>query len=320
MRPRPDAGDALPLHHALALGALHGPAELLPVSSSAHTTLIPWLARWPYPDLDPELRKAFEVALHAGTAAALLVGLRDEVADAARGFDRRRATLVLGSFIPPAIVGLTLERPIERRLGTPPTIAAGLAAGALAMALADLLGPQRRTREEATAVDALALGLAQACALVPGVSRNGATLTAARARGFHRADANALSRHVALPVIVGATALKGTRLARRGPAPGDGAGLRRGRGRVVRLDARVRAADPRRRARPLAAALRRLPRRAGRARRAPRQITSSTALVPAPSCDSQRHVSLSRSRPSGSVSMSDSQWPVAVVPSARNWA
>jgi len=216
MRPAPDAHPGPKLSHALALGALHGPAELMPVSSSAHTTLVPWLLGWSYPDLDPELRKAFEVALHAGTAAALLVGLRDEVADAARGFDRRRLTLVVGSFVPPAIVGYTLERPIERRLGTPPTIAAGLAAGAAAMWIADALSPQRRGRTEAGVVDALALGLAQACALVPGVSRNGATLTAARARGFRRADANALSRHVALPVIVGATLLKGVRLAKRG--------------------------------------------------------------------------------------------------------
>jgi len=223
MRPAPDAHPGPKLSHALALGALHGPAELMPVSSSAHTTLVPWLLGWSYPDLDPELRKAFEVALHAGTAAALLVGLRDEVADAARGFDRRRLTLVVGSFVPPAIVGYTLERPIERRLGTPPTIAAGLAAGAAAMWIADALSPQQRGRSEAGVVDALALGLAQACALVPGVSRNGATLTAARARGFRRADANALSRHVALPVIVGATLLKGVRLAKRG-LPGGVAG------------------------------------------------------------------------------------------------
>jgi undecaprenyl-diphosphatase len=214
MRPASDA--RLKLSQAIALGMLHGPAELLPVSSSAHTTLVPWLLGWSYPDLDPELRKAFEVALHAGTAAALLVGLRDEVAEAARGLDRRRLTLVIGSFVPPAIVGYTLERPIERRLGTPETIAAGLAAGAAAMWAADARAPQRRARTEAGVADALALGLAQACALVPGVSRNGATLTAARARGFRRADANALSRHVALPVIVGATALKGVRLARRG--------------------------------------------------------------------------------------------------------
>ena len=223
MRPAPDAHRGPKLSHALALGALHGPAELMPVSSSAHTTLVPWLLGWSYPDLDPELRKAFEVALHAGTAAALLVGLRDEVADAARGFDRRRLTLVVGSFVPPAIVGYTLERPIERRLGTPPTIAAGLAAGAAAMWIADALAPQRRGRTDAGVVDALALGLAQACALVPGVSRNGATRTAARARGFRRADANALSRHVALPVIVGATLLKGVRLAKRG-LPGGVAG------------------------------------------------------------------------------------------------
>jgi undecaprenyl-diphosphatase len=211
---RPDA--ALELRHAVALGVLHGPTELLPISSSAHTTLVPWLLDWPYADLDPELRKAFEVALHAGTAAALLVGLRAEVAAAARGLDHRRAALILGSFVPPAIVGYTLERPIERRLGTPATIAAGLAAGAAAMWVADARAPQRRSRTDAGALDALVLGLAQACALMPGVSRNGATLTAARARGFRRPDANALSRHVALPVIVGATLLKGVRLARRG--------------------------------------------------------------------------------------------------------
>jgi undecaprenyl-diphosphatase len=219
-RVRSRARPTLKLSHALALGVLHGPAELMPVSSSAHTTLVPWLLGWSYPDLDPELRKAFEVALHAGTAAALLVGLRDEVAEAARGFDRRRMTLVAGSFIPPAIVGYTLERPIERRLGTPETIAWGLVAGAAAMWAADARSPQRRERTEAGVVDALALGFAQACALVPGVSRNGATLTAARARGFRRADANALSRHVALPVIVGATLLKGARLAKRGLPPG----------------------------------------------------------------------------------------------------
>jgi undecaprenyl-diphosphatase len=209
-------GAELRIRDAVALGLLHGPAELLPVSSSGHVALVPWLLDWPYGGLDGELRKAFEVALHAGTAAALLVGLREEVAEAARGLDRRRLQLTVLSFVPPAIVGYVLERPIERHLGTPATTAAGLAAGSLAMALADELGGGRRRREEAGALDALALGLAQACALVPGVSRNGATLAAARARGFAREDASVLSRHVALPIILGATALKGTRLARRG--------------------------------------------------------------------------------------------------------
>jgi undecaprenyl-diphosphatase len=217
---RPD--DALPLRHALALGLLHGPAELLPVSSSGHITLVPWLLDWPYEELDAELRKAFEVALHAGTAAALLIALRGEVGEAARGFDRRRATLVALSFLPPAVAGFTLERPIERRLGTPRSIAFGLLLGSAAMAAADARGGTDRPREAAGALDGLLLGLAQSCALVPGASRNGMTLAAARARGFGREDANALSRHVALPIIVGACLLKGTRLARRGLPPAMG--------------------------------------------------------------------------------------------------
>jgi undecaprenyl-diphosphatase len=216
----PDAELApLPARQAVALGLLHGPTELLPISSSGHTTLVPWLLGWDYAELDPELRKAFEVALHAGTAAALLIGLRAEVADAVTHFDGRRAMLVGLSFAPAAIAGYTLERPIEQRLGTPATIAAGLLAGSAAMALADRLGSGHRRREDAGAVDALWLGVAQACALIPGASRNGMTLAAARARGFAREDANALSRHVALPIIVGATGLKGTRLARRGLPP-----------------------------------------------------------------------------------------------------
>ncbi|MFL5845574.1 MAG: undecaprenyl-diphosphate phosphatase [Solirubrobacteraceae bacterium] len=207
------------LREAVALGALHGPAELLPISSSAHTELVPWLLGWEYAQLDPELRKAFEVAVHAGTAAALLIALRDEVGEAVTTFDRRRAVLLVGSFVPPAVVGALLERPIERRLGTPRTMGAGLLLGAIAMAAADAVGSSARTREDAGLADALALGIAQACALVPGVSRNGATLTAARLRGFARADANVLSRHVALPIIGAATALKGARLARRGLPP-----------------------------------------------------------------------------------------------------
>jgi undecaprenyl-diphosphatase len=220
----------LPTRHALALGLLHGPAELLPVSSSGHTTLVPWLLGWPYPALEPELRKAFEVALHAGTAAGLLIALRGEVSEAARGLDRRRLTLLAGSFVPPAAAGLMFERPIERRLGTPATIAAGLVLGSAAMVAADALGASDRGREDATAADALALGVAQACALMPGVSRGGMTLAAGRSRGFSRPEASALSRHVALPVIAGASVLKGVRLARRGVPPGVAGKLALGAG------------------------------------------------------------------------------------------
>ena len=213
----------LTARHALALGLLHGPTELLPVSSSAHTALVPWLRRWPYADLDPELRKAFEVALHAGTAAALMVALRDDVREAIVELDARRAGLIAGSFLPAAAIGLALERPIEQRLGAPGPIAIGLLAGSAAMAIADTRAQRsgaRRPREDATLGDALALGVGQACALLPGTSRNGMTLAAARARGFGRADANVLSRHVALPVIVGASVLKAGRLGQRGIPPG----------------------------------------------------------------------------------------------------
>lgn len=210
---------------ALVLGLLHGPAELLPISSSGHVAIVPWLCGWPYVRLDPQLRKAFEVALHAGTAAALLIGLRDEVGAAVREFDRRHVQLVVLSCVPPAIVGYLLERPIEERLGTPATVAAGLAAGSLAMVVADRRGGVDRRREDAGAVDALWLGVGQGCALMPGVSRNGATLTAARARGFAREDASVLSRHCALPVILGATVLKGARLARRGLPSGTARGF-----------------------------------------------------------------------------------------------
>ena len=205
---------------AIVLGAVQGPAELLPVSSSAHLTLIPWLAGWEVEDRDPELQKSFEVALHAGAAGALLVGQRRVIAEELRSFDARKAAVLALSFMPPAICGLVLERPIERRLGGPLSTAAGLLAGAAAMVAADR-HPQVRDRGAATALDGLALGVAQATALVPGISRTGATLTAARWRGFTREHANMLSRTVALPVIVGAAVLKGIRLRRRGIPDGE---------------------------------------------------------------------------------------------------
>src|SRR5690242_13649658 len=88
----------LSLGQAVALGALHGPAELLPISSSGHIALVPWLLSWDYVNLDSELRKAFEVTLHAGTAAALLITLRDEVGEAVFGLNARRALLIALSF------------------------------------------------------------------------------------------------------------------------------------------------------------------------------------------------------------------------------
>lgn len=198
-----------------ALGLVQGPTELLPVSSSAHLRLIPWLAGWDHEGLDPEHRKAFEVAVHGGAALALLIGQRRLIRGELRELDARRLAVILLSFLPPAAAGLAFERRIESRLGTPLGMAAGLAGGAAAMLAADRR-PQERGRGDAGAVDGLALGLAQAAALAPGISRNGATLIAARLRRFTREQSNLLSRTVALPVIAGAALLKGVRLYRRG--------------------------------------------------------------------------------------------------------
>ena len=177
--------------------------------------MVPRLAGWEWEATDPELRKAFEVALHAGTALAMVVIRRKELAEELARFDARRASVLILSFLPAAVVGYRFERQIEGRFGGPTVTATGLAAGAVAMALADRR-PQERSRGDAGPLDGLALGIGQAAALVPGVSRNGATLTAARLRRFTREQSNALSRTVALPVIAGATLLKGVRLARRG--------------------------------------------------------------------------------------------------------
>ncbi len=209
------------LAHALALGAMHGPAELLPISSSGHITLIPYLLRWKQ-DGDDEMQKAFEVALHAGTAAALLIVLRGEVAESMKNASPRLAAVVALATIPPAVIGFGLERPIEKYLGTPRTIAVGMIVGGAAMAWADR-SPQERSHEQAGPVDGFWLGIGQACALFPGLSRNGSTLTAARLLKFKRADAERLSRHVALPVIAGASLLKCVRLAQRGLPAGSAA-------------------------------------------------------------------------------------------------
>ena len=190
------------MHQAVLLGLVHGPAELAPISSSAHTTLLAWQRRWRYDELDPAARKRFEVALHACTAVALLLVTRREIG-------ARQFGVVLLACLPPAIAGTLLQGPIERRLGTPPTIAAGLLGGSLAMAIADLAGDRGRSRSDARAADGIALGIAQAIALIPGVSRSGATRAAARWRGFSPIEADALSNAVGMPITLGALALKG---------------------------------------------------------------------------------------------------------------
>ena len=242
--PRATQATKPPLCHALLLGLVQGPTEVLPVSSSAHIALLARLAGWPHAEQDAELRNSLEVVLHAGTAAALTLALRGELGQASRGLDGRAVASAALALAPPALVGYLMERRLERRPGSPRALATGLAVGAAAMAWADTR-PGNRGVADCGPRDALALGLAQALALLPGVSRNGATLTAARARGFAREDAHALSWRVGLPVIAGAAGLKAFRLGRsrvtrasgarprfgqRGAPPGEASALAVGAG------------------------------------------------------------------------------------------
>ena len=155
------------------------------------------------------------MALHFGTAAALLIALRSEVREVVRDLRARRIVRHALEILPPAVAAKLWERPIEHRFGTAHSVAVSQVAGGTALALADRR-PALRVHGDAGVADALCIGLGQAIALVPGVSRNGATLTAARLRRFDRRSANRLSRHAALPIIVAATGLKGARLAHRG--------------------------------------------------------------------------------------------------------
>ena len=183
------------LGHAVALGLAQGPTELLPVSSSAHTNLIPFLLGWPYGELDASVRKSFEVALHAGAGLALAIDMRRELrrsrrahgrapgrggraVDSATGARRARAGAVHRA--PPFGHARDRRRDGRGRCGD----------GARRRPSGQGRRGARR-REDARARDGLALGLAQVAALLPGVSRSGATLTAARARGFARDEAEA---------------------------------------------------------------------------------------------------------------------------------
>lgn len=210
----------LPLRHAVALGAVQGPAELLPVSSSGHLVLLPALLGWPYTRLPADVRKTFEVALHAGTAAALVLLWRRDVAVALR---RPAETALLTA--PAAVAGLALEDVVEQRLSEPAVaavaqIAAGTALAASQRRLGRVALPPDRYQVPISRYSAALVGVAQAAALVPGVSRNGSTLTAAALLGLDRTEAAAISRRAALPVVAGATALKAFRLGRSGvPRP-----------------------------------------------------------------------------------------------------
>jgi len=204
----------LSIFQAFVLGGLQGLAEFLPISSSAHLSLAPWAFGWPEPGL------AFDVALHVGSLVALLWYFRAEwlsLLGAAWSIVRtrrvvtvsqRRVVLLAAATIPGGIAGLLLEKKAETVFRAPALTAAALIVMGAVLWIVDARASRYRGRDGFTTLDAGLAGCAQACALIPGVSRSGATITAGRALGFDRASAATFSFLMSMPIIAAAAVLK----------------------------------------------------------------------------------------------------------------
>lgn len=194
---------------ATLLGLFQGLTEFLPVSSSAHLALAPWLFGFKDPGL------TYDLALHVGTLAAAIaafgarwLALLGDAAREPRGEGGRRLGMLALATVPAVAAGVLLEDAAETRLRDPRLIACTLLLFSFVMEAADRLGARARAWTERGWGAALAVGCAQALALVPGVSRSGATMSAGLALGFTRESAAELSFLMSVPIIAGAAALK----------------------------------------------------------------------------------------------------------------
>jgi undecaprenyl-diphosphatase len=190
---------------AALLGVVQGLTEFLPVSSTAHLILVSDLLK-----LDPErFGLSFDVALHLGTALAVLLYFArtwiDLVVGLFRGQWRLPAVIVLGT-VPAAIAGVLFESAVSRELRGPLVIAVGLVVGSIIFVAAEAIARQRRVMTEVGVTDALLIGVAQAIALIPGISRSGITISAGLVRELRREDATRFGFLLATPVILGAGA------------------------------------------------------------------------------------------------------------------
>jgi undecaprenyl-diphosphatase len=204
---------------ALLLGIVQGLTEFLPISSSGHLILVPWLQDYHFLQDNEAFNKTFDVALHAGTLVAVLIYFRGDIVRllrALRGSVRRRAiagaeerlawAIVVGT-IPAVIAGGLGESLIEDHLGDPWQIAILLIVFGLLLGYADRR-PQREGLEDVGPRQGLYIGLAQVLSLAPGVSRSGITITAARFLGLDRDSAARISFLLLAPVTAGAVVYK----------------------------------------------------------------------------------------------------------------
>lgn len=214
---------------------VQGATEFAPVSSSGHLILVPWLFGWTFFFRNPELTKTFDVALHIGTFVGAIVYFWRDIARylgawfqsiAARRIrtaDERLAWFLVIGTIPGAVVGAVAEDFIEDRLGQPWLIAVMLAVFGVVLFAVDRAARRSRGLEDLKLQDAVLIGMAQAAALQPGVSRSGVTITVARGLGLERPAAARFSFLLSLPIIAGAGSFKGIGLVQRGLPAGTAA-------------------------------------------------------------------------------------------------
>jgi undecaprenyl-diphosphatase len=197
------------IFQAIILGAVQGVTEFLPVSSTAHLILLPWALGWPDPGL------SFDIALHLGTLVALLVYFRAEwlaLAGSAVGIlqgrtessDARMVMLIIVGTIPGAVAGVLFEHQVEEALRAPQLIAVMLIGMALILVVAEIAGHRKKGLDEISWPDAITVGVAQAFAIIPGVSRSGVTITGGLFRNFKRDTAAKFSFYLSTPLIAGA--------------------------------------------------------------------------------------------------------------------
>lgn len=215
--------------HAVVLGALQGFAEVLPISSSAHLILVPWLLHW------PESGLTFDVALHLGTFLALALYFRRDIVEMAAGARdaiahrslstpaRRLPFLIIAATVPAAIIGKLFEQQVEEIFRSNPLlIASVLIVFGIILGIVDIAGRKSLTLNEVKPASALTIGLFQCLALIPGVSRSGITITAGLMLGFTRESAARFSFLLSLPIVAGAALLKSVHLIRHGIPAGEG--------------------------------------------------------------------------------------------------
>lgn len=211
------------LFQAIVLGIVQGLAEPLPISSSGHLILVPWLLGW------PEHSLTFDVALHGGTAVAFIVYFWSDWVkligpffsglfqwDFSRDYYRRLSLYIVVASIPGAVFGVLLESTVERALRVPWLVALLLMAMGLVMLAADRISSRRKTMTELNIWDAVLIGISQALALIPGVSRSGITITTALLRGVNRADSARFSFLLSGPIVTGAFLYNMLKMAKTG--------------------------------------------------------------------------------------------------------